>query len=333
MNTMDPSTRFLPLAALVGLALVGCVSEPDAPPDAVPDEAETPDEAVEGVEEEDEAIDEAPAPLVIIEPAQDYLVTFVELEGSDGFHGVGVAEDMPAGTPSVIDQLGLGEASPLQVYLALTRESESVPTVLTELYGHLPVVDTHERGGAIDEAQEVIAFAGDVACGDAWFTNWVNDSLPGDTWRLNHDGTQGNWASYCDYAVNNASGWSGCGGCINGTRKKYEHVLYNVDEWRAYSCLRSGGTHLWACSSGTGYLYLRVHYRYRDANNNGWHTAYSSPNSNYLNQNRAYSWHWYTGSNWDWMHTVRGAYTQGYDAVDLYTGWQGVDLILSGKRS
>lgn len=128
--------------------------------------------------------------------------------------------------------------------------------------------------------------------------------VKGGTWRLNHDGTQGNWSSYCDYSI---AAFNGCSSCYNGTRKKYEHTLYNINEWRAYSCLRSGGTHLWACSSGSGTLPLRVYYRYRDSANNGWYTAYASPNLNYVGENRTYSWHWYTGANWDWRHTVRGA--------------------------
>ena len=247
-------------------------------------------------------------------------MSFGELQGSDGVRGVGIAEDMPGGTPSVIDRLGLGQANPLEVFLALTPEEEPVPEVLTELYGHLRPVEVSERGRAIDEAEQAITLAGgDIACSDAWFTGWVNDSLPSDTWRLNHDGTASNWSNYCDYSV---AAFGSCGDCYNGLRRKYEHVVYNVDEWRASSCLNSGGSHLWACSSGSGYVHLRVHYMYRDSNNNGWFTAYSSPNANYQGENRTYSWHWYTGSNWDWMHTVRGAYTQGYDAVDLYTGWQ-----------
>ncbi|MEO1336543.1 MAG: hypothetical protein AAFV29_12915 [Myxococcota bacterium] len=126
----------------------------------------------------------------------------------------------------------------------------------------------------------------------------------------------GYWKNYCDASI------AAFSGCFNASRRKYEHTLYNIDEWRAYSCLRSGGTHLWACSSASGTLPLRVYYRYRDSNNTGWYTAFASPDQNFVGQNRTYSWHWYTGSNWDWQHTVRGAYVQGYDKVDLYTGWR-----------
>lgn len=324
MNQSTSFNRHVALGALfAALGLAACLQgESEQHPiegaiDETPDVVDS--NTTESTDAETAAVDDTyPEPIAVLEPVPGYRVSFIELQGSDGFRGVGIAEEMPDGTPSLIDGIGLGEATPLEVYLAFTDASVEVPSSLVELYGEATFA-TRDRGSAVDETVEMVTRAGgDVACDDGSFGAWVNDSLPYDTWRLNQDGTQSGWNPYCDYSI---SAFGGCSGCINATRKKYEHTRYNADEWRAYSCLHSGGNHLWACSSGTGTLPLRVYYQYRDSNNNGWYNAYVSPASNYIGTNKTYSWHWYTGSNWDWKHTVRGAYTTGYDKVDLYTGW------------
>lgn len=318
MNETMQRYRYMAATALFfGITMGACVQDEPPPPDEEPAEETEPQS--ESPAETEPLDDTYPQPIAVLEPVSGYRLEFIELEGTDGFRGVGVAEVMPNGTPPIIDNVGLGDASPLEIFLAFSGDEVEVPASLVELYGDMLRNRQPERGSAKDEAEGFITYAGgDVACNDGWFSSWVNSSLPFDTWRLNQDGTQAGWTSYCDYSI---AAFGGCSGCINATRKKYEHIRYNADEWRAYSCLHSGGTHVWACSSGSDTLPLRVYYRYRDSNNNGWYNAYVSPASNYVGENKLYAWHWYTGSNWDWIHSVRGAYTTGYDKVDLYTGW------------
>ena len=252
------------------LALVAC--SPDLDDRANPDPERADD--FSALELDSEAITEPPAPFAVLEPADGYKIVFVELRGSSGHRGVGVAEEMPGGTPSIIDQVLPHAANPLVVFRALSDEDEAIPEVLTELYGTASLPSDFQRGEAIVTAKQALSVSmnrTDVACSDTWFINWVNDSLPYDTWRLNNNGTESNWGWYCDYSIPTTN----CGSCSNATRKRYDHIVYNVDEWRAYSCLNSGGNHFYNCLNGT--LPLRVYYMYRDANNNGWYTAYASP--------------------------------------------------------
>lgn len=327
-------TRTLTATALCFGTLFGCGAPPSAElppaaPTAQPAQPAAPSsaqaQAPSPAEVEPEA--EGPPPFTTLRPAGDYRMHFILLDAEDGSRGVGIAEEMAAGTPPLVDSVGLGHASPLEVFRAFSGPEVKVPPVLQELYsGARPVFAGRARGWALAEAQSLVKGAdtspavADVACSDAAFIASVIDDLPSRTWRLNQNGLEAHWDQYCDYTVNNGS----CGACTNGSRKKYEHVRLGADEWRAYSCVRSAGPglHYYYCPSGNGTLNPRIRYEYRANGAGSWATAFVSPDSEFSGQNRMYSWHWFTGTNWDWRHSARGAILSGGDKFDLYTAWR-----------
>lgn len=310
------NAKSIPATALYLGTLLGCG-------------APLPMEGATQAREDQQAVQEeaGPAPIATLALDGDYTLKFILLTGKGGVRAVGVAEEIPEGAPPLVDALGMKRASPLEIFRAFSRAEVQAPAVLEELYGKAqPLRRERARGWAIEESRALVAAVGDgasvnadVACSDAWFASWVDDSLPSDHWRMNQNGTEATWGQYCDYSVPGT-----CGSCTNASRKKVDHERHGVSEWRAYSCLRSSGpaAHSYSCPAGSGTLYLRVAYLYRDPNDAGWSTAYISPAAEYANQNRTYSWHFNSGSNWDWQHAVRGALPSGGDKVDLYTGWR-----------
>jgi hypothetical protein len=318
-------------SGLVALVSGGCQAETadidaeeQVEQEVEPSASITDAEQVSSQADDEFVISEAPAPFLTIEFEDGGALEFVDLPNSERRASVGVAEISVTGSMPRIPAAGLQDATAMEIFNAFAEPGTAAPEPLllasTDAVGEERGVQGWARG--MEPPPQPLS--GDIACNDSWFQDWADTSLASDLFRLNEDGTTSPFTTYCDYSI---PAFSGCSSCFNALRAKYAATVYNKDRWRANTCMDSysKSAHYYACSSGSGYLYARAYYRYRDANNNGWYTAYATP-ANHWSGNRTTSWYW-NGTDWDWRHEIRGAPVDvseagGLDEFDVFTGWQ-----------
>jgi hypothetical protein len=257
-----------------------------------------------------------PAPFATVELENGARILFIEL-GAGADRAVGIAEHFPAGEQPPLDRVDLRDANPLEVFYAVADPEAEVPDVLLDLYGEDSDVGITRQGwGADDLKPRPDPLFADVACGNAAFQTFAFTDLATDLFRLDQNGTNPSlWGQYFDFSLPGDSST-----CTNGSRKRYESYVYNVDQWRAATCLAQAGNHNWTCNGGfSGAVPARALYMFRDAGNNGWSIAHSF-NAAANGSNTQSRWS-FSGNDWDWQHRVDGVLLSGVDKVDIHTGF------------
>lgn len=339
---MRHSKTIMPLSVATTLLLAGGCDVAVAPHDreveqfALEDDEpmqEADEQEIDDIllEDGEESFGEGVTLLDRIELAGGTVLTFVHLD-IEGDESIGVIEKQPAGAIGLAD-LGLPDASFLDLYLALTEPEIDVPIALLQLAEDNELGERGWLGQQIEHGDLELTAPPNVAAAacDAGFqsylTNWWASVDDGSEWGFNEDpDSDSDW-----YGPTEPLGLGiACTNCSESWwhRDYYndQFEIFNVDEMKMAISACAIGWRPTISTNGGGSL---THYgptlrfRYRTENNASTGQVYSNDLSE-AEEGGRWRWHWKgsatSGDNdFDW--TIEVANGRATDRFDIGFVW------------
>lgn len=257
-------------------------------------------------------------------------LTFVHLD-IEGEASLGVIEQQPAGAPSLAD-VGMDDASVLDLYLAITGPETEIPAPLLELAANN---ELGERGwleqriarGDFDlVAEPDVVMAACDAGFQSWLTNWNSQVTDGQRWGLNEDpDSDADW-----YGPTEPLGTGiACTNCSETWwhRDYYndQFELFNVDEMKmgVDACNIGYRPPLTAGNTTLSHYGPTLRFRYRTENNASSGEVWSR-DLTAAEEGTHWRWYWLGSStsgfnDYDW--TIEIANARAADRYDLGFMW------------
>jgi hypothetical protein len=247
---------------------------------------------------------------------------FVQISGTDGEPAeVATIEQTSPNTPDPSEDARLSDATPLDLFLAITSEEMEIPDELL-VYEEQGL---GERGWFLEEVQHADRIVPRANCNNSDFRaslrNWRPEINDGEIWRLNTGvGDGGNWTGpVCGTALS----------CNNPTffslfNNLDDYSLFNVDEMKQRVAICSMNPSRRVCANSGGcisHLGPTVRFEFRRQNNASTGQVFSR-DMTAADLNTVWRWRWHGSPiagqhNWDWR--IRINHVKQGDQFDL--GW------------
>jgi hypothetical protein len=257
------------------------------------------------------------------------LLHFIALEDSSGHFTVGVLESAPAAGHRIDLEPMLADASPREIFHAITRADVDEPALLAELFSeptlgprgwHLSAV---ERGAVSVPKSQICKSTTFRSAFEAWHP-YIN--IKAYDIETSPSSGSSRWSQSDPFAAGGCS-YSGYPCMYKWSRTGDYYSANNVDRYKTRVAVcktqtRTTICHQAQCYSDTGPI---ITFSYRKGDNTSTGIAFSKDLDSATAEGRYWSWYWNGNSsggiaaNWDWKTGVDWAWT--YDRFSIGVAW------------
>lgn len=256
--------------------------------------------------------------LVTVELSSGTTLHFIALDDG-GDQAVGIAEVAPA-SGHRLELVGLDQATPREVFHAITREDVAEPALLAALY---PPASMGPRGWYVELIDsELVTVPKADMCSTTTFQNefaaWQSyiDEIVHISLNSSPNGTPAQWDEVDPFAAGGC-GYSGLPCLWRWQRTTDFYTEYNVDRYKTWVAVCNTQTRTNVCHQGACYGDIGpiIAFRYQRGGNSGTGIAFSDDVDSTTAEGASWRWYW-NGSasggedaNWDWKTDINWAWT------------------------